>query len=147
MACGISRFDPARRPGPLAQISFWLGRQWYRSRLLTRLWPDHPRLVSLLRGAAEANHVAALALLGHILALRGVTAGDKALGFEYLRRAAELGDAGAGVFLARAALASGHGAAGTPAIALNDRLRWLSEACEAGHPLAEELLARTRANA
>lgn len=144
MACGKSSFDPTRRPGIAAHLSYQLGRLWYGSRLLTQWFPDDPRLVSLLRGAAEANHQRALALLGHILALRGVSFGDKSLGFEYLRRAAELGDVGAGVFLARSALE--HTPA-TPALPVNDRLRWLSHAEESGHPLAASLLARTRASA
>ena len=144
MPCAIAPFDPARKPGPAAHLAFWLGRGWYRSRWLTRLLPDHPRMLSLLRGAAESNHVAALSLLGHVLALRGVSFGDRSLGFDYLQRAATLGDAAAAVYLARCAL---QGTAGAPALAPGQLRAWLARAAADGHPLAEGLLAQLRQSA
>lgn len=129
-------FDPSKRPGPSAWTAFLLGRWLYARRWFHRLFPNSTGLTGLLRHAAEANHAGALSLLGHLFFHRGVSFADRSLGWEYLVRAAELGEHKAEYQVGREVL-QGRRHASVPE---NKARLYLQRSAEAGHVLALRLL-------
>ncbi|SHF76379.1 hypothetical protein SAMN02745148_03478 [Modicisalibacter ilicicola DSM 19980] len=120
------------------RLEFRLAEQLFHTRWL----PHSPRTqrltMRLFQRCAEAGHVDALSVYGHVLFHRGVTPQDKAKGALYVLQAAQNGDTHAQY---QAARIYEFGCAQYPR--RDDRaVTWYARAGESGHPMAAERLAR-----
>lgn len=118
------------------RLEFRLAEQLFQTRWLPRSPRTQRFTLRLFQRCAEAGHVTALSVYGHMLFHRGITPQDKAKGARYVLQAAHTGDS-------RAQYQAGriyeYGCAQYPRRD-DHAVTWYARAGEAGHPQAAERL-------
>ncbi|WP_048307806.1 tetratricopeptide repeat protein [Halomonas sp. PR-M31] len=120
------------------RLEFRLAEQLFHTRWLPRSPRTQRLTLRLFQRCAEAGHVDALSVYGHMLFHRGTTSQDKAKGARYVLQAAQNGDAHAQY---QAARIYEFGCAQYPRRD-DHAVTWYARAGESGHPMAAERLAR-----
>ncbi|MGC3875089.1 tetratricopeptide repeat protein [Halomonas sp. GXIMD04776] len=120
------------------RLEFRLAEQLFHTRWLPRSPRTQRLTLHLFQRCAEAGHVDALSVYGHMLFHRGITPQDKAKGARYVLQAAQNGDIHAQY---QAAKIYEFGCAQYPRRD-DHAVTWYARAGESGHPMAAERLAR-----
>ncbi|WP_227369154.1 tetratricopeptide repeat protein [Halomonas sp. M20] len=120
------------------RLEFRLAEQLFHTRWLPRSPRTQRLTLRLFQRCAEAGHVDALSVYGHMLFHRGMTSQDKAKGARYVLQAAQNGDPHAQY---QAARIYEFGCAQYPCRD-DHAVTWYARAGDSGHPLAAERLAR-----
>lgn len=119
------------------RLEYRLAEQLFHTRWLPRSPRTQRLTMHLFQRCAEAGHLAALSLYGHMLFHRGVTPQDKARGARYVLEAAQAGEIKAQY---QAGMIHEHGCTQYPRRD-DHAVTWYARAGEAGHPLAAARLA------
>ncbi|MDI4637366.1 MULTISPECIES: tetratricopeptide repeat protein [Halomonadaceae] len=121
----------------VTRLEYRLAEQLFHNRWLPRSRRTQRLTMHLYQRCAEAGHISALSVYGHMLFHRAIRPQDKAKGARYVMEAARQGDVSAQY---QAGRIFEHGCAQYPR--RDDKaVTWYARAGEAGHPLAAERLA------
>ncbi|QJQ96849.1 MULTISPECIES: tetratricopeptide repeat protein [Halomonadaceae] len=120
------------------RLEYRLAEQLFHTPWLPRSPRTQRLTMHLFKRCADAGHIAALSLYGHMLFHRALSPQDKAKGARYVLQAAHGGDARAQY---QAGAIYEHGCAQYPCRD-DHAVTWYARAGEAGHPLAATRLAQ-----
>ncbi|MBZ9540091.1 MULTISPECIES: tetratricopeptide repeat protein [Modicisalibacter] len=119
------------------RLEFRLAEQLFHTRWLPRSPRTQRLTLRLLQRCADAGHITALSVYGHMLFQRGISPQDKARGARYVLQAAQTGDVQAQY---QAASIYEHGCAQYPRRD-DHAVTWYARAGEAGYAPAARRLA------
>ncbi|WP_028304141.1 tetratricopeptide repeat protein [Oceanospirillum maris] len=118
--------------GVMTRLKFLLAEKLFHSSMLRRSKLRHQWVMRLFRESADAGHLKALTIYGHLLYFRGISPLDKGQGAKYLLDAAKQGDVKA-QYQMGCIYEDGYG----HLLKSNEHaVRWFVRSAEQGHPLA-----------